>query len=56
MKLQRQKAREYKGESIYKWVIVIPPEDIKKLGWKEGDQLSGVVKLPDRYILEPIKK
>ena len=41
MKLQRQKAREYKGKPIYKWVIVIPPEDIDKLGWKEGDELIG---------------
>lgn len=43
MKLQKQKAREYKGKPIYKWVIVIPPEDIEKLDWKPQDNLKGTV-------------
>ncbi len=41
MKLQKVKAREYKGKPIYKYMIVIPPKDIKELGWKEGDELIG---------------
>ncbi len=41
MKLQKHKAREYKGKQIYKYTIVIPPKDIEKLGWKEGIELEG---------------
>ena len=41
MKLQRVKAREYKGKPIYKWIIVIPPKDIDILGWKHGIELEG---------------
>lgn len=43
MHLQKQKAREYKGKPIYKWVIVIPPEDIEKLNWKPQDKLKGTI-------------
>ena len=43
MILQKQKAREYKGKSIYKYVIVIPPKDVEELGWKEGQGLKGIV-------------
>jgi len=42
-KLQKQKAREYKGKSIHKYVIVIPPRDIEELGWKEGLELEGTI-------------
>ena len=41
MKLQKVKAREYKGKPIYKYIIVIPPKDIEELGWKEGIELNG---------------
>jgi len=43
MKLQKQKAREYKGKTIYKYVIVIPPKDIGELGWTEGIKVEGTV-------------
>lgn len=43
MRLQRLKAREYKGKTIYKWVIVVPPKDIEELGWKEGNELEGTI-------------
>jgi len=41
MKLQKVRAREYKGKTIYKYMIVIPPKDIEQLGWKEGIELDG---------------
>ena len=43
MILQKQKAREYKGKPIHKYVIVIPPKDIEELGWKEGIELNGTI-------------
>lgn len=42
MKLQRQKTK-VKGREYSKWVIIIPPKDIEKLGWKEGEELEGIV-------------
>lgn len=41
MKLQKVKAREYKGKPIYKYIITVPPQDIRELGWKEGNELEG---------------
>lgn len=43
MLLKKKKAREYKGKPIYVWEIVIPPKDIEELGWKEGDEIEGMV-------------
>ena len=39
MKLQRQRTREVKGKEYFRWTVVIPPEEIESLGWKEGDDL-----------------
>ena len=51
MRLQKVKAREYKGKPIYKWIIVIPPKDIKELGWTERMELKGTVIESNVYIL-----
>ncbi len=51
MILQKQKAREYKGKSIHKYVIVIPPKDIEELGWKEGQELKGIAIKNKGYFL-----
>lgn len=51
MKLQKVKAREYKGKPIYKYIIVIPPKDIGKLGWKEKMELEGTIVKDNGYFL-----
>jgi len=51
MKLQKHKAREYKGKPIHKYVIVIPPKDIEELGWNEGQELKGIVIKNKGYFL-----
>lgn len=56
MILQKQKAREYKGKSIYKYVIVIPPKDIEELGWKEGTELEGTVIKEKGYFISKKQK
>ncbi|MGP8125554.1 MAG: hypothetical protein ACLQEQ_06785 [Nitrososphaerales archaeon] len=43
MRLQKQRSREVKGKEYYRWTVVIPPEKIKELGWKEGEELNGLV-------------
>ena len=55
MILQKQKAREYKGKSIYKYTLVVPPQDIEQLRWDKGTELQGNVVKDCGYFLS-IKK
>jgi hypothetical protein len=43
MRLQKHFSRKFKGKQYYKWVIVIPDEDIVELGWKEGEELQSKI-------------
>ncbi|MEM2915396.1 MAG: hypothetical protein QXH91_08385, partial [Candidatus Bathyarchaeia archaeon] len=59
MKLQKHTTREIEGKEYHKWVIVIPPEQIKGLGWKEGIELESMIKgngLVIRPMTEPPEK
>lgn len=56
MKLQKVKARKYKGKTIYKYMIVIPPKDIKELDWKEGMELQGSTIQNKIYLIFPKEK
>jgi len=40
MKLQKQSSRKVGNIEYDKWVVVIPPEKIKEIGWKEGSELE----------------
>lgn len=44
MHLQKQLSRKYEGKEYAKWVIVIKPKTIEKLGWKDGEELEAEVK------------
>ena len=39
---------------IYKWVIVVPPKDIEKLGWHEGMELEGFIKRKEYCIFPKV--
>ena len=39
MRLQKQKTREVNGKEYFRWTVVIPPDEVEKLGWEEGDEL-----------------
>lgn len=43
MKLQKQLSRKVGDKKYPKWVITIPPKQIKALGWKEGECLESEV-------------
>lgn len=43
MKLQKHFSRRLKGKDYSKWVIVIPPEKIKELEWKEGEEIESEI-------------
>ena len=44
MHLQKQLSRKYEGKEYAKYVIIIKPKYIEKLGWKEGEELEAEVK------------
>lgn len=43
MKLQKQLSRKVGQQEYSKFVITLPPKDVKKLGWKAGDDLNLIV-------------
>jgi antitoxin component of MazEF toxin-antitoxin module len=53
MRLQKHASREVEGKEYYKWVIVIPPEQIEELHWNEGLELESIVR-QDRLIVRPM--
>lgn len=58
MKLQKQSSRK-KGDPHYedyaKWVVVVPQDRIKELGWKEGIELKDELK-ENSLLLRPLNK
>lgn len=43
MKLQKQLSRRVGNKKYPKWVITIPPKQVRELGWMEGEFLEGKV-------------
>jgi hypothetical protein len=44
MRLQKQLSRKVGNVEYAKWVIVVSPEIIKGLEWKEGQELESEIK------------
>jgi bifunctional DNA-binding transcriptional regulator/antitoxin component of YhaV-PrlF toxin-antitoxin module len=44
MQLQKQLSRVHKDKTYPKYTIVVPPKEIEKLGWREGDELEPEIK------------
>lgn len=44
MKLQKRLNRKVGNKEYSKYLIVIPPEEVEKMGWKEGEELQAVKK------------
>ncbi|HIH11249.1 TPA: hypothetical protein HA241_03605 [Candidatus Woesearchaeota archaeon] len=51
MKLQKQLSRKIGVKEYAKYVIVVKPKDIEKLGWKDGEELEAEVK-GDKLVIE----
>ena len=43
MRLQKQLSRKVGNKEYSKWVITIPPKQIKTLGWTEGEFLESEI-------------
>ncbi len=44
MRLQKHLNRKVEDKEYTKYVVIIPPEHIEKLGWEEGQELEPEVK------------
>lgn len=44
MRLQKQLSRKYEGKEYAKYVIVVKPKLVEKLGWKDGQDLEAEIK------------
>jgi antitoxin component of MazEF toxin-antitoxin module len=44
MRLQKQLSRKVGATEYSKYVTVIPPEKVKELGWKDGQELDVEIK------------
>lgn len=55
MKLQKQLSRRYEDKEYAKYVIVIKPKIIEKLGWKNGEELGAEIK-GEKLVIEKEEK
>jgi hypothetical protein len=44
MRLRKVVNRAHKGTTYYRWLLSIPPRDIRRLGWVHGQELRTVVR------------
>lgn len=44
MRLQKQLSRKIGNTEYAKYVTVIPPQTVKELGWKDGEDLEPEIK------------
>ncbi len=44
MRLQKQLSRKVGAVEYAKWVLVVPPNIIEELKWKEGQELKAKIK------------
>jgi hypothetical protein len=44
MRVHKVVNRVYEGKTYYRWVVSIPPKDVRALGWTDGQELDGVVR------------
>ena len=55
MKLQKQLSRVVDGKIYPKWVIVVPPQTIEELGWKDGEELKEKI-YENKLLIRKMKK
>lgn len=55
MRLQKHTSRKVESKEYAKYVVVIPPESVAKLGWQEGEELEDKVQ-GDKLVIIPKQK
>jgi hypothetical protein len=56
MKLQKRLSRKVGKKEYVKWVVTLPPDDVKKAGWHEGQDLKAILINEDILIKKAPKK
>lgn len=56
MRLQRQVSRRTERKEYSKYVVVIAPEKVERLGWKEGEELEEIVRGDSLIIRKSVKR
>ena len=51
MYLQKQLSKKIGDKEYAKWVIVVPPKIVEKLGWEAGEELEAEIK-KDKLVIE----
>jgi len=54
MKLQKQLSRKVNEKEYPKWVVTIPPSEVEKLRWREGQELNSEI-VNGKLVLKPKK-
>jgi hypothetical protein len=44
MRLHKVINRVYEGTTYYRWVISVPPKNVRELGWVDGQELDTTVR------------
>jgi len=55
MKLQKQKVRKSGDKEYFKWVLLVPPDRVKQLGWGEGIELKEEIR-GNSLCIRPLSK
>jgi hypothetical protein len=51
MKLQKRFNRKVGNKEYDKWIVNIPPEDVTRLGWKDGTDLDLKIDMKDGKLI-----
>jgi hypothetical protein len=44
MRIHKVVNRVYEGTTYYRWVLSVPPRDVRELGWVDGQELEATVR------------
>lgn len=44
MRLRKVINRRYEGTTYYRWLLSVPPKDVRALGWVDGQELTTTVR------------
>jgi hypothetical protein len=55
MRLRKVINREYEGTVYYRWLVSVPPKDVRALGWVDGQELTTTVHGSTLWIVPSIR-
>jgi antitoxin component of MazEF toxin-antitoxin module len=55
MRLHKVVNRVYEGTTYYRWVVAIPPKNVRELGWVDGQELETVVRGSSLWVQPSIR-